>query len=254
MPLRRASRPAPCCSALHVDVLDERHRTPQRRRRHGEPRTTHPFDALHAHRRALTVATARATTGCRPTNHPRAAPCRPPASQSSASNHSLVLPAKATRRRRAAPRRKFAVGGLKRGHFSRPRGRLRVQHGALEPRCPEEAFAPGFGRRAAFLRSRRRILMIRRLTARIDSNERPVWGNLGEAFGRATAARSAPHAKELDELSTFGRLHAGHGRLMHEIEPHYTPVDALNMAKVSIVPRIVDPGRAGSCSGKSAQA
>ena len=76
---------------------------------------------------------------------------RAPASLSSASTNPPALAAKAARRRRAAQRRKFWRRGLKLGHFSRPLGRRREQHGALEAPCPAGAFAPGLGGRAAFL-------------------------------------------------------------------------------------------------------
>merc|ERR1712034_106293 len=78
------------------------------------------------------------------------APARPP-HLSLASTNPPALAAKAARRRRAAQRRKFWRRGLKLGHFSRPLGHRREQHGALEAPCPAGAFAPGLGGRAAFL-------------------------------------------------------------------------------------------------------
>ena len=136
---------------LRAGVLDERHQAPQRR-----PTAASP--APHARLARCTCARARFRppgSAQRRAIGPRAARvparARAPASLSSASTNPPALAAKAARRRRAAQRRKFWRRGLKLGHFSRPLGRRREQHGALEAPCPAGAFAPGLGGRAAFL-------------------------------------------------------------------------------------------------------
>ena len=219
---------------LRAGVLDEHHQAPQWRPHRGEPapraRLAH-CTCARARFRPLGSAQRRAI-GPRAARVPARA--RAPASLSSASTNPPALPAKAARRRRAAQRRKFWRRGLKLGHFSRPLGHRREQHGALEAPCPAGAFAPGLGGRAAFLLADCGGSEATADSARNGQLARDGLGRFGEGFLRAAAPRSPRDAKELAELRTFDRSFVGLGHLKHELDPHYTPTSAWKEPKDSI--------------------
>ena len=75
------------------------------------------------------------------------------------------------------------------------------------------------------------------------------WGSIWKLFSPTATARRERTRRVEHFWPVVWRPRTSHAC---DRSP-YTPVDALKHAKVSIVPRGADPGRAGSCSGKSAR-